>query len=584
MHRAAFAFLLLAAGATARSAPLTSAEVDRMMVAEWHRARVVPARSADDTRFLRRAYLDIVGIIPTADAVRSFLADRAPDKRARAVDALLAMPRYADHWTDYWDDVLMGRQVRAAVVDRASFREWLHDELARAVPWDRFVTDLLTATGRNSPGGAYARAAGFDAPADAERADDSPVNGAVNWMLKYAQTPADLSGAASRIFLGVQIQCAQCHDHKTEKWTQQDFRRFTACFAEVRPVPVDRGKVRGVRRIDVRDARRPLLARRARPGAEYLTAEPAALDGTDFSASPNRRRALAAWVTAHGNPWFARAYVNRMWAHFLGRGFADPADDFRESNPPAMAGVLDRIARDFAEGGYDPKRLIRLICGTRAYQLSSGPARAGDPENHLWSRYRLKPMRPEALVDSLVQATNLRPVLERVAGANLDRLHFLLRRQFEFLFDVDEETDRPSYEGTIPQALLLLNGNLTNRATTAIPGTALAEVLAMDGGDAARVEELYLRTLSRPPTPSESRRWTDWLAGFPSDAMPGTASDRAPTERARGRPPARARGAAQDPLARVGARLAARDSGPHARACADLFWALLNSSEFAFNH
>lgn len=584
----------------APSAPkLTPAAIDQMIRAAWQQRKIVPAPPVDDARFLRRIYLDITGTIPPPEAVTAFLADRSPDKRAKAVDALLNSPRYALHWTNYWDGVLMGRQFRAGVVDRVAFKQWLHAQFAKNAPWNRFVFDLLTATGVNSRGGSYARALGAMMPADAameatlpstgETEQDRPadrLNGAVNWLLKHAQNPADLAGNASRLFLGVQIQCAQCHDHKTEKWTQEDFRRFTACFAQTRPFPVEMGRPQGIRRLEVRDITLPRLrGRRAAGRNEYANATPAALDGTDFSDSPNRRQALAAWITAPENPWFAQAIVNRMWARFLGRGFVEPVDDFRPSNPPVLPGLLKRLADDFTAHHYDLKHLIRTICATEVYQRSSTAARnATDPDNTLWARYRLKPLGPEELVDSVVAATNLGPVLEKIGGHRVEQIKFLIQRQFTFLFDVDEEMEQKEFEGTIPQALLLLNGHLIHSGASAIPGTALGDILAMPGGDEKKIEALYLRTVSRKPTPAEQKRWTAFV-NAPRDVILDTGGSPTLQERGQiGRSVRRIGG--RDPFARIGNRLSlnAARATPKQQAYEDLFWALLNSSEFMFNH
>jgi len=571
---------------------LSPSQIDRTIRAEWKKEKIVPAPPVDDARFLRRVYLDITGTIPPPEAITAFLADKSSKKRAKVVDALLDSPRYAIHWANYWDGVLMGRQFRAGVVDRVAFKQWLHEQFAKNRPWDKFVYDLITATGVNSRGGSYARAVGAAMPADAmmekEEASGtgtaSQVNGAVNWLLKYAQTPADLSGNVSRIFLGVQIQCAQCHDHKTEKWTQEDFRRFTACFAQMRPFPLDMGRQMGIRRLEVRDVNRLFArGRRAFGGNEYANATPAALNGADFSDSPNRRQALAAWMIAPENPWFAQAIVNRMWARFLGRGFVEPVDDFRPSNPPVMPHLLKWLADDFVAHGYDLKHLIRTICATEVYQLSSAPAKKDGSNNALWARYRLKPLGPEELVDALVMATNLEPVIEKVAGNRIDQIKFLIQRQFTFLFDVDEEAEQKEFEGTIPQALMLLNGNLLHSGALAIPGTALAEILAMSGGDAPKIEALYLRTVGRKPTPAEVRRWTAFV-NAPRDVV---LNDAGPQEGPpRGRPDRRAarRAGGPDPFARFGNRLQAAAPTPKQQAYEDLFWALLNSSEFMFNH
>jgi hypothetical protein len=569
---------------------LTPAAIDHRIRLEWKHNNIIPAPPVDDAQFLRRLYLDVIGTIPPPEAVTAFLADKSPDKRAHALDTLLADPRYADHWTDYWDNILMGRQARGQVIDRTAFRQWLHTQFEQNKPWNRFVYDLITASGLNSVGGSYARAYGFGRgnAQDQALADNTwQVNGAVNWILKYAQAPADLSGSASKLFLGVQIQCAQCHDHKTEKWKQEDFRRLTACFMEARPVPLDQGKVMGIRRVDLRDVYRPFVGgKRLMAGrSEYLNSPPTALDGTDFSNSPNRRQALAAWMTAPQNPWFAQAIVNRMWSHFVGRGFVEPIDDFRPSNPGVLPDLLKGLADDFVANGYDLKQLIRTICATQVYQLSAAPAKGADADNALWARYRLKPMGPDELLNSLVTATDLQPILERIAGDNLEGLKFRMRQQFSFLFDVDEEFDQKDFEGTIPQALMLLNGNLVNRAATPIPGTAMADVLALPGGDADKIEALYLRTLSRKPTATEIKRWTAFV-NAPRDII--TTGTALPPRLLRGtlaQNKAMRRNGGYDPLARVGNRvLTAPTLTAKQQAYEDLFWALLNSSEFLFNH
>src|SRR5258708_119467 len=366
----------------------------------------------------------------------------------------------------------MGKQVRNQFVDRFAWRQWLHGQFEKNAPWNKFVFDVISATGQNSTGGGYAKLAGLrKAPrpmmqdAIAESTDPTEiarVNGAVNWYLKYVQAPADVSGAGSKIFLGVQIQCAQCHDHKTEKWKQEDFRRFTACFMSARPRPVGDPQKGGVRKFDLEDMNtfRPMarFAKKAVGAAEYAQATPAVLDGTELGTGADRRKELARWMTARDNKWFAEAIVNRMWAHFMGRGIVEPIDDFRPSNPPTMPDVLKKLADDFVLYDYDLKRLIKQITSSQVYNLSSAPARQIDPLNAYYARYRLKPLGPEELLDSMIAATNLEPILERMAGGNVEAVKFQLNRQFTFLFDTDEENEQKAFEGTIPQALMLLNG------------------------------------------------------------------------------------------------------------------------------
>lgn len=639
------------------------ATIDHLIRAEWKQAGITPAPPADDARYLRRVYLDITGTLPTADAVTGFMNNKSPYKRFEVVNLLLDSPQYTDHWTDYWYSILMGHTaIQKRVVNETAFRDWLKTEFGKNAPYNQFVYDLLTATGQNGtpPAGAkmglLARARlqngkkqnanrlkrqepviaydpnakpmtqggagdatmmkdGATGTADAkdatmmmaadvvERKPDQPVNGAVNWYMKYAGTPADLSGNASRIFLGVQIQCAQCHDHKTEKWKQDDFRRFTACFVRTRGVDLDKGQMGGFHRtvladLDGTKGPRPRAINpknvKAAAAAEYIAAVPAALDGTSFSDETNRREALAKWMTADKNPWFAQEIVNRMWAYFQGRGFVDPIDDFRTTNPAVMPDLLKKLADDFIENKYDLKYLVRTICATQAYQLSCSPAKNNDTRNTLWASHRLKEMEPQTLMTAVIQATNMAPVLAKVAGNNPEGLKAQLDKQFTFLFDVDEEFEQKEFEGTIPQALMLLNGNLVNSGATPIPGTALAEIMAMPGGDDAKIESLYLRTLSRKPQPVELSYWREFV-NKPREITisNGPTPQPRPTPRAvnpavnalKAKAGQMRRNNGFDPLARFSAnRQMALATTPKQQAYEDVFWTLLNSSEFIFNH
>jgi len=584
---AALAPLVSAAPATPpRPALATSTDVDARLEATWRAAGVSPSPAADDATWLRRVWIDVVGTIPPPEAVRAFLADRGADRRARAVEGLLASPRWADHWTAYWDDVWMGRDKREADVDAGAFRAWLHDALGGNEPWDRIAQELLTATGRNSAGGAKR-----DAEANEGRGGAAEgVNGAVNWTLRYEQAPQDLAGAASRTLLGVQIQCAQCHDHKTEKWTQKDFQSFAAAFTRTRAEPVDRGKTMGmVRRVDLTDLGRtaPRYAKVAMkaPDLEAIAkAQPAALDGTSLGTGDGVRVALARWMTAPDNPWFARAFVNRMWGHFLGRGFVDPVDDLRPSNPAVTPELFDALAVDFVASGYDVKHLVRVIVGTAAYARSAAPldeasARV-DPEAKLWERFRVTPLGPDELLDAVIGATRLDAIVEATGRLDLAQIRARVRQRYGFLFDVDEESDQSDYEGTIAQGLAMLNGSVVATGASTLPGSALADLLARkgDGGDAAKIEELYLRTLSRLPAPDEIARWTQFLRGATGDPAAPLSAPSASQAAKAGTP------SQPDPLRGLEERAGRQRADARAKAYEDLLWTLLNSSEFVLNH
>lgn len=574
-------------GADAPAAPkqkppaLAPESIDAELREAWKKEGLVAAPRADDATFVRRAYLDIVGTIPSPEATSAFLASSDADKRKKLVDALLASPGYAEHWMNYWDDVLMGREVKGPVVDRMAFRYWLRARFEANAPWDRMVRDLVSATGQNSIGGARVKfpqamamtvPLGSDVPkkGDEDAADLEQINGAVNWTLRFEQTPQDLAGNASRIFLGVQIQCAQCHDHKTEKWTQADFRRFASAFLHAKVDPVDKKEKGVVRRVELVDLPRvaPRFAKNAEV-APIAQAKATALDGTDLEKGEGTRKALAAWMTSRDNPWFARAFVNRMWGHFLGRGFYDPVDDIRAVNTPSMPQLLDRIAADFVAHDHDVAHLIRTICATEAYQLAASASAKTDPENTLWARFHLVPLGPEELLNALLRATDLESAAKKAGIKDLDQLRLQLVRQYAFLFDVDETDDVPDYSGTVTQALSLLNGQLLGQGARAIPGSALDDVLAKPGDDASKVDALVLRILSRKATDAERTKWVNYVQIAEKTPRPTI-------------PPPKRGGPGAGPLGRLGNKVPAIDA--RRAAYEDVAWALLNSSEFVFNH
>lgn len=537
-----------AAPATSATVATSASEVDALLAAAWAQEGVTPAPDVDDATFMRRAYLDLTGVVPTAAEARAFLANASAERRARLVDELLASDAFAKHWTNYWDDVLMEGGKRQ-LVDRVAFRQWMHGQLKDDVRYDELVRRLLTASGVNSRGGR-------PSPAGWEL-DEPPaegVNGAVNFLLTGAQEPQNLAGTTSRVFLGVQIQCAECHDHPTEKWTQNDFERFTSAFMRVKGRPLG-GQRMGMRRVEVDDAPRPLRRRVQKTG--YGDEPPTALDGTPLDGD-NPRQALAAWMTAKDNPWFARAIVNRMWGYFLGRGFVEPIDDMSPSNAPVAPELFAALTRDFVASGYDLRHLMRVITTSSAYQ------RAPRGGGTLWQSFALRPMNDTQLLDSLVTATGIASVLEDVAGERLSRVKLNLRRQFRFTFDVDEEASADTFTGTTPQALMLLNGALTAAGSSALDGSTLGDAARAKGGTDATVKALYLAALSREPTPHELTHWRAYVAS----------ASQSPAERPRGR----------GPVAKVYRQKRLRDLGPDDVAYEDILWALLNASEFFFIH
>jgi hypothetical protein len=536
-------------------------QLDGLLAAEWKRAGVEPTAEVDDATFIRRASLDLNGVIPTADQVRAFLRDHRPGKRGALVRQLAGDRAWARHLTNYYDELLIG-EARNPLVDRVAFRSWLYRELDGGTAYDELVRRLVGASGVNSRGG---RPDLSNWDLREPPAAEAGVNGAVNWLLRSAREPQNLAGATSRIFLGVQIQCAQCHDHPSDKWTKNDFERFTAAFMRTGARRLDRGRGMGIRRLDVQDVAtptRPMRKRMQRVG--YDDREPRGLDGSSLEAD-SPRTALADWLTSSNNPWFARALVNRVWAELLGRGFVEPVDDIRADSEVVAPTVLAALTLDFVSHRYDLRRLFRVILATQAYQRS--PAATIDAQTPArWQHFAIRPMGGDALLDSLVVATGIEPVLEDVVGERLTQVKLRMRRQFRFTFAVDEDGSDDGFSTAVPQALMLLNGPIVSAGTTALQDTTLGRSARTEAGDAAAIEQLYLAALSRPPAEHETAYWTKRLAAAPA------ATPRAARVNGRG------------PVARLMRRKRLGETQPRDGALEDLFWALLNSNEFYFVH
>jgi hypothetical protein len=561
--------------------PLSAAAIDRQLAAAWRARGLAAGPLVDDAGFLRRLTIDLTGTIPTGEAVRAFLADKHVDKRQRAIDTLLATPEYALHWATYWDRLLMGRTAQGNVVDRVAFGRWLYDQFANNRPWDELVFQLLSASGQNTLGGVKKNALG---PLQEPEPDPTgQVHAAVNWLLRYNQNPTDLTGKVSRLFLGVQVQCAQCHDHPSEKWKQEDFRSLASCFSRTAMKPLEERAKGIVRKVELIDQPKPAFGGANNPDLKLIAmAPPRALDGSDFSTAENRRLAFAHWVTRPENSYFARALLNRYWAHFVGRGFYEPIDDYRHSNPVIAPALLDAISADFVAHKFDLKYLIRLICSTRVYQLAVVAGQPGELDEQLFVHHRMRLFNSEELYNALAMATNLENALQKAGLPNIEQLKLQIQNAFDFLFTVDEEGPPPAeFVGSIQQALLFLNGKLINRASAAVPGMTLAGILDFPTDDAQKIEALYLRTLSRKPTAAETRRWLEFV-GAPRDVV---VEDRAKQrELAKLARDGKGKKNPLGVLDRAARRLNPDDPTPAQQAYEDLFWALLNSSEFIFQH
>jgi hypothetical protein len=493
--------------ATTRARDLT-ARLDQRIAARLAAEKVPASPRADDAELMRRVYLDLTGVIPTAEQAAAFLDSKDTDKRRQLIDELLASPKFGRHMADIWQGLLLTRNSDNRRLQGEPLVVWLEKSFNANKPWDQFVTALLTASG----------------PQD--------KNGAVTYFLANA-TVDKITDNVTKNFLGVQLQCAQCHNHPFTGWKQEEYWGMAAFFLKVRPDNVNRvarnGGSPGVTEAPGGRGRPQRLPDSAKVvPARFLQGEqPKLRDNQPL------RPVLAKWLTSSKNPYFARAMVNRVWGQLLGRGLVHPVDDMQDGNPPAHPELLQELADGFAAGGFDVKELYRTLCNSETYQRTSRPVTGNeDAEALLFSRMAIKTLTPEQLYDSLTQVTGPARAVERPGRAAAGRAVVRgPREQFVNFFRVDEGADPTEYQAGIPQVLRLMNSpqltaaGLVNRLGRA--NTKPEEA----------IEHLFLATLSRRPKAQE----LDKL------------------------------------LAHV-KKVGAKDG------YSDVVWALLNSSEFTLNH
>jgi hypothetical protein len=486
--------------------------IDKHVGDKLQRLRIPASARASDEEFVRRAYLDTIGVIPSAEEARRFLEDKSAGKRERLVDELLNRPEYGDYWAIYWGDHLSNTRQLLYNKGPYTFSRWLYETFRKNVPYDQFVRQLMVSSGNM-----------FDTPATS--------------YYPLMRKELDLAAMTSQLFLGVSIECARCHNHPLEKWTQDDFNGMAAAFAQVRykgaAGPRNNERILYVdfeRQFQHPDTKQAYLAKAL--GGPYLQGSGDMVD---------RRELLVDWMTSKENPYFARAIVNRMWRQFLGRGLVEPVDDFRATNPPANEPLLAALADDFVAHGYDLHHLIRRITASRTYQTSSVPMEGNKDDTMAYSRYYPKRLAAEQLSDSIGISTgiweqyrSLYPGTRAMQIPDPEIPSYFL-----------EVFDRPSRQlicerkntPTLNQALHMVSGDSLQRKI-ADSGSTLSAALAARRPADRVVEDLYLGTLSRYPEASE----------------------------------------------RALAQEAIRRAGDTRKGLEDVFWALLSSKEFLYNH
>ncbi|WP_439631284.1 DUF1553 domain-containing protein [Gemmata sp.] len=508
-----------------------AAIIDRHLLADWEARGIRPAARTDDAEFVRRAYLDLIGRAPRAPETRDFLDDTDPNKRAALVDRLLTLPAHAGHFAAvtraaWLPQTTSNFQLAGAGVQ---FETWLRARYRENTPADEVARRVLTvpfAVNAQNPMFRFVQPTGTDPDAA----------NLVGFYQANEARPENLGSAVSRLFVGVRLECAQCHDHPFARYTREQFWEFAAFFAEASPLPAAAPSFVGPLPPQGRKNRITIANTQKQVVAKFF-------DGTSPEWTDDRtpRQELADWLTRPENPYFAQNAVNRMWAHFFGIGILDPVDEPGDNNPPSHPALLEELGRAFVGAKFDNRALVRGITRSRAYQLSSKTTHPSQSDPRRFARMSLKGLTPAQLFDSMVAATGHRePGLMRQNQFNFNAQPGNPRSAFLNRFASNERATEANT--TILQALMLMNGQFVTDVTSIEKGEVLGAIAEMPGWDSRqRVTALFLNAFARNPSPEELEKFASYVD--------------------RGGP-----------------------SGDPKKALADVFWVLLNSPEFLFNH
>lgn len=461
--------------------------IDGLVWKKLQQLNITPSELSTDAQFHRRAYLDVIGRLPTPDETRAFLAGKDPKKREKLLDALLERPEYADFWANKWTDLLRPNPYHTGMKATYNFDQWIRKSFRENKPYDQFVREIITANGSTFTNGAAV-------------------------FYRNRREPDELTTMVSQLFLGVRLDCAKCHHHPFEVWGQDDFYSLAAFFGRVGrsgtgiSAPISGGEEavflgRGTGRRAGSTVKHPLT------GKEMT---PTPLLGKPLDLAPERdpREVLAEWVTSPENPYFARVIANRVWADLMGRGIVDPVDDLRATNPPSNPELLDALAKDFHKNKCDLKALIRTICLSRAYQLATVPNDRNASDLRNYSRHYRQRLRAEVLLDMVSDITGVPEKFEAMPPGSRAIEVWTARSQSVFLDSFgrpDPNQDPPcerTSETTVVQALHLMNSPNLYRKVTSDDGRC-AELAKGKKSPSEIVEELYLLAYCRRPTDNE---------------------------------------------------------------------------------
>jgi hypothetical protein len=490
--------------------------INEQMAAGWADSGLHPSPAATEGEWCRRVHLDLIGRIPSIDELRAFLVDKSPTKRADLVARLLGddyVDEYARHWTDVWTTVLIGRDVTNERVNRPGMRQYLRRAFSKNIPFDRFMEELVTATGVN-----------------ANRKDTEGFNGATNFLSGKMEEMGVENGVqatakTAQIFLALQVQCTQCHNHPFNKGKQNQFWEMNAFFRQTRALRRFDGS-RDIQWFELVDE--DFAGEGGNPEEAELyyelrnglmkVAYPVFIDGTEISKSGylpgkmedgtsygvHRRKELAQLIKA--SPYFPKAIVNRMWGHFFGYGFTKPVDDLGEHNPPSHPELLDGLAERFREQSFDLKELARWLVLSKPYSLSSKTTPGNvrdDPslgEKPKFTHFYLRQMQAEELYESLLTATQAD---KAARGEEAAKKKDAWMSQFVIAFGTDEGDDATTFNGSIPQVLMMFNSDLIKNAVSTGKGGYLDAIATGPMNSAAKIETLYMAALARKPSTSE---------------------------------------------------------------------------------
>lgn len=496
--------------------PETWGTIDELVSRKWERMKVLPSDLSSDEEFLRRVYLDLTGLPPTADEVRDFIADQTPtrQKRATVIDKLLASEEYVVFWTNKWADLLQVNRKFLGPEGSAEYRNWIRDAIAANKPYDEFTRSILTATGSNkaNPPASY---------------------------FKVLREPVEMMENTTHLFLGIRFNCNKCHDHPFERWTQDQYYETAAYFAQTKlrqaaeagDAKIGGTAVEGAKPLyeEVFDANSGEI-KHDRTGKEVAPAFPFEVPYSK-PESATRRQDLAAWITDKENPYFARSYVNRLWAYLLGIGLIDPIDDIRAGNPPTNPELLDHLTESFVDSGFDVRQILRTICNSRTYQLSVVPNSWNEDDSQNYARAMPRRLPAEVLFDAIHfvtgSVTEIPGVPKGTRAAALPDVGIatadgFLQNLGQPVRESACECERSS-DLQLGPVMALVSGPTIGRAI-ADTGNALPKLVNKLDDDAKLVEEIFLRILNRRPTETEVSTFADFRKAIAEDHQMLTAT------------------------------------------------------------